>query len=137
MTNQIAQYRVFSIIDLKSAYHQVPLREEDKKFTAFEANGCLYQFQRMPFRVTNRVATFQWIMNDFITSEGLLDTFAYLDNVTICGKNQAHCNYNLKRFLKAAKSRNLTYNPQNAFFSTRTLNILGNVVSEGEIKPPD
>ena len=95
MTNQIAQYRVFSTIDLKSAYHQVPLHEEDKKFTAFEANGCLYQFQRIPFRVTNGVATFQWIINDFITSKGLLDTFAYLDNVTICGKNQAHHDNNL------------------------------------------
>ena len=58
MTNQIAQYRVFSTIDLKSAYHQVPLREEDKKFTAFEANGCLNQFRKMPFGVTNGVATF-------------------------------------------------------------------------------
>ena len=77
-------------------------------------------------------------MNDFITSEGLLDTFAYLDNVTICGKNQAHHDYNLERLLKAAKSRNLTYNPQKCVFSTRTLNILGNVVSEGEIRPdPD
>ena len=58
----------------------------------------------MPFGVTNGVATFQRIMNDFITSGGLLDTFAYLDNVTICGKNQAHHHYNLERFLKAAKS---------------------------------
>ena len=99
---------MFSTIDLKSAYHQVPLREEDKKFTAFEANGCLYQFRKMPFGVTNGVATFQRIMNDFITSEGLLYTFEYLDNVTICGKNQAHHDYNLKRFLKAAKSKNLT-----------------------------
>ena len=77
-------------------------------------------------------------MNDFITREGLLDTFAYLDNVTICGKNQAHHDYNLERFLKATKSRNSTYNPQKCVFSTRTLNILGNVVSEGEIRPdPD
>ena len=116
----------------------MPLREEDKEFTAFEANGFLYQFRRMPFGVTNGVATFQRIMNDFITSEGLLDTFAYLDNVTICGKNQAHHDCNLERFLKAAKSRNLTYNSQKCVFSTRTLNILGNVVSEGEIRPdPD
>ena len=137
MTNQIAQYRVFSTIDLKSAYHQVPLCEEDKKITAFKANGCLYQFRRMPFGVTNGVATFQR-MNDFITSEGLPDTFAYLDNVTICGKNQAHYDYNLKRFLKAAKSRNLTYNRQKCIFSTRILNILGNVVSKEEIRPnPD
>ena len=138
MTNQIAQYRVFSTIYLKSAYDQVSLREEDKKFTAFKANGCLYQFRRMPFGVTNGVATFQRIMNDFITSEGLLDPFAYLDNVTICGKNQAHHDYNLKRFLKAAKSRNLTYNPQKSIFSTKTFNIFGNVVSKGEIRPdPD
>ena len=94
----------------------MPQREEDKKFTAFEANGCLYQFRRMPFGVTNGVATFQRIINDFITSEGLLDTFAYLDNLTICDKNQAHHDYNLERLLKATKSRNLTYNPQNAFF---------------------
>ena len=138
MTNQIAQFRVFSTIDLKSAYHQVQLRNEDKKFTAFEANGRLYQFRRMPFGVTNGVATFQRIMNNFIAKEGLLDTFAYLDNVTICGHNQAHHDYNLDRFLKAAKERNLTYNSQKCTFSTRTLNILGNVISEGEIRPdPD
>ena len=76
MTNQIAQHEKCLP---PSAYHQMPLREEDKKFTAFEANGCLYQFRRMPFGVTNGVATFQRIMNDFITSEGLLDTFAYLE----------------------------------------------------------
>ena len=58
MANQIAQYIVFSTIDLKSAFHQVPLREEDKKFTAFEADGCLYQFRRMPFGVTNGVVSF-------------------------------------------------------------------------------
>jgi len=28
--NEIAQYRVFSSIDLKSAYHQIPLNEKDK-----------------------------------------------------------------------------------------------------------
>ena len=115
MTNQIVQYRVFSTIELKSSYHQVPLCEEDKKFTPFKANGCLYQFLKMPFSVTNKVATFQWTINNFITSEGLLDIFAYLDNVIICGRNQDHHDYNLEWFFKAAKSRNLTYNPQKSF----------------------
>ena len=50
-------------------------------------------------------------MNNFITSKGLLDIFAYLHNITICSKNQAHHDYYLEQFLKAAKSRNLTYNP--------------------------
>ncbi len=39
--NQIAHYHVFSTIDLKSAYHQVPIRDKDKPYTAFEASGGL------------------------------------------------------------------------------------------------
>ena len=31
LLNDIAQYRVFSTIDLRSVYHQVPLKEEDKQ----------------------------------------------------------------------------------------------------------
>ena len=53
MVQKIAQYSVFSTIDLRSAYHQIPLKEEDKPYTAFEASGRLYQFNRMPFGITN------------------------------------------------------------------------------------
>ena len=100
--NQIAQYTVFSTIDLKSAYHQIPIKEEEKKFTAFEANGRLYQFCRIPFGVTNGAAAFQRTMDNFISEEALKDTFAYLDNITICGRDQAHhdlSKINLSRIL--------------------------------------
>ena len=50
---------VFSTVDLKSTYHQIPLLKEDRPSTAFEANGKLYQFCRLPFGVTNGVSFFQ------------------------------------------------------------------------------
>jgi len=56
--NKIAQYRVFSSIDLRSAYHQLPIKEEDKPYTAFESCGSLYQFTRVPFGVTNGAVCF-------------------------------------------------------------------------------
>ena len=133
--NQIAQYTVFSTIDLKSAYHQIPIKEEEKKFTAFEANGRLYQFCRIPFGVTNGAAAFQRTMDNFISEEALKDTFAYLDNITICGRDQAHHDENLSKFMEAAKRRNLVFNEGKCVFSTRTISILGSVVSKGEIKP--
>ena len=70
--NNIAQYKVFSSIDLKSAYHQVPLREEEKLYTAFEADGCLYHSNRMPFGLTNGVSVHQRIVNDFISSNNII-----------------------------------------------------------------
>ena len=94
MVNTVAQYSVFSTIDLNAAYHQIPINDADKLYTAFEAAGGLYQLKRIPFGVTNGVACFQRTMDEFI-SEGLMDTYAYLDNVTICGKTQQEHGENL------------------------------------------
>ena len=135
LVNNIAQYRVFSTVDLKSAYHQIPLREEDKKFTAFEANRRLYQFRRISFGVTNRVAAFQRTIDNFIAEENLKDTFAYIDEVTICGHDQDEHDRNLKLFLEAADRKNLTLNDNKSTFSSRSIHLLGYVVSEREIKP--
>ena len=74
-------------------------------------------------------------MNGFTSDECLHDTFAHLNDVTICGKDQTQHDENLARFLDAAKRKNFVYNEQKYVFSTRTLNILGSVVCNGEIKP--
>ena len=133
--NKIAQYRVFSTIDLRSAYHQVPIRKEDKVYTAFKSDGSLYQFTRIPFGVTNGVACFQRIMDSFIQEAKLDGTFAYLDDITICGMTQAEHDLNLERFLKAAEMKNIVYNEDKCVFSTTKLSILGYVVEDGNMRP--
>ena len=44
IVNDLANYNIFSTFDLKSAYYQIPIAEDDKPYTAFEADGKLYQF---------------------------------------------------------------------------------------------
>ena len=75
LINDIAQYRFFSTIDLRSAYHQVPLKDEDKPYTAFEARNGLYQFTRLPFGVTNGVACFQREIMKFVREEDIKAVF--------------------------------------------------------------
>ena len=132
--NEIAQYRVFSTLDLQSAYHQIPLKEEDKPYTAFEAKGGLYQFTRLPFGVTNSVACFQREMMRLIEDYRLKGVFPYLDNMTICGHNQSDHDINLKAFLDAAQDVNLKFNDSNSVFSTRRLPLLGYVIEKRTIR---
>ena len=42
LVNKISQYQVYSTVDLRSVYHQVPISSSDKLYTAFEAGGKLY-----------------------------------------------------------------------------------------------
>ena len=83
IVNKVAKYKYFSTLDLKSAYHQIPICDRDKAYTAFEAAGRLYQFCRLPFGLTNGVACFQRVMDEFISSNGLTDTFDFFDDITV------------------------------------------------------
>jgi len=64
--NKVAQDTFYSPLDLKSAYHQVPLAPEERPMMAFEADGRLFQYCRLPFGVTDGVSAFQRVMDDFI-----------------------------------------------------------------------
>ena len=133
--NEIAQYKVFSTLDLQSAYHQIPLKEDDKPYTAFEAKRGLYQFTRLPFGVTNGVACFQREMIKFVEDNHLKVAFPYIDNITIDGKDQDDHDTNLNLFQEAAQRANLKFNDSKSIFSTQRFPLLGYVVEIACISP--
>ncbi len=45
IVNNVAQYKVFSTTDLRNAYHQFPIKETAKPYTAFQACGQLFQLK--------------------------------------------------------------------------------------------
>jgi transposase InsO family protein len=132
----VAKNNYFSRIDLKSAYHQVPLKPEDRQYTAFEADGELFQFTRLPFGLKNAVPVFQKIMNGIIKDNELQKTYAYLDDITVCGQTLEEHDKNLEGFMKVAEANNLTINKEKSAFRQRKISLLGHVI-EGGTKRPD
>ena len=115
MVNNLAAYKVYSTFDLKSAYHQVPIKESDRKYTG--------------------VAVFQRAMDKMVDEEGLKDTFPYLDNITVAGRNQQEHDENVKKFHVAIQRRNLTLNKIKSVENKSSINILGYCVGDGIVKP--
>ena len=135
MVREISQYSWFSTFDLKSAYHQIPISGEDQKYTAFKADGGLWEFTRISFGVTNVVSKFQSNIDLIVEKEGLPATFPFLDNVSVCECTEHELKENEAQFRSVAKEYNLTLNESKSVVCVQSLPILGYLVSHGEIKP--
>ena len=127
LLDQAAENTTFSKIDLKSAYHQIPLHRKDMSFTAFEVNG--------QFGVTNTVAAFQREMTPFVRRHNLKRTHPYLDDVIIGGRSEEEHQENLKNFLETAKIEGLTLNKAKCVFGCKTVPMLGHYVGAGSKRP--
>ena len=138
MALQVSRYKYYSSFDLRSAYHQIPIPEEDKQYTAFEGDGQLLQFCVIPFGVTNGPPKFQRVMDERIQASKLDATFAYLDNITVCGLSKEEHDINVQRFYEVLKEYNLTLNPEKTIPCVTEVAMLGYLISYGKIKPdPD
>ena len=63
------------------------------------------------------------------------DTFPYLYDITVSGVNQADHDKNVEDFLDVVKRQNLTLNHAKSTISASSINVLGYLVRDGNIRP--
>jgi len=67
----------------------VELPTSDRLYTAFEADGTLWQWKHVPFGLTNAVPCFQITVDKIIKANNCEGTYSYLDNITVGGGRPA------------------------------------------------
>jgi len=92
--------RIYSKIDLKSAYHLVHIAKGDEWKTAFRTRYGLFKWLVMPFGLSNAPSAFQHFINDIFSD--VLDIFVviYLDNILIYSDNMDDHKKHVKEVLK-------------------------------------
>ena len=66
--SKLSDAKLFTTLDLGSAFWQVPLRKQGRVKTEFACKVKLFQWKRMPFGLCNATATFQRLMAQALTS---------------------------------------------------------------------
>ncbi len=75
--------RIYSKIDLKHAYHLVHIAEGDESKTTFHTQYSSYEWQVMPFGLSNAPAAFQRFINEVLGDLMDICTVGYLDDILI------------------------------------------------------
>ncbi|GJS62362.1 putative reverse transcriptase domain-containing protein [Tanacetum coccineum] len=105
--DQLQVLRVYYKINLRSGYHQLRVREDDILNTEFRTRYGHYEFQVMPFRLTNAPAIFMDLMNR--VCKLYLDKFmiVFINDILIYSKNQEEHEEHLKLILELLKKEEL------------------------------
>ena len=124
--------KIFSKLDFKSGYYQVPLRRSDQEKTAFRFENTLYHFLVMPFGLSTAAQTFSRLGNILFQ---LPFVKIYIDDVIVFSKDMdEHVNH-LKQVFEILKSANLTLNRKKCEFAKQRIEYLGFVIQGGSIQP--
>ncbi|KAI5182010.1 hypothetical protein NEOKW01_2150, partial [Nematocida sp. AWRm80] len=126
---------IFTVLDATSGYHQIELSEEDKCKTAFSFKGMHYEFNRMPFGLSNAPATFQRAMNIIFNNKFSEFVAPYFDDIIIFSENMKQHQNHLEQVFHRLKTSGIYLNNKKCKFFKSEVKILGNIISKGEIRP--
>lgn len=126
---QLGGFQYLSAVDLFQGFWQLEVLEEDKHKTAFSCHLGHFEFNRLPFGLTNSPATFQRALNDILRP--VLGKFAmvYLDDIIIYSKTfEEHLDH-LRQVFQLLRKANLKIKLEKCEFMKKELKYLGLVVS--------
>lgn len=130
----LGKSKYFTSLDLKSGYWQVLMDEKDKEKTAFACHRGLFEFNVMPFGLSNAPAVFQELMS--VVLQGFSNfAIAYLDDILIFSESlESHLDH-IRTVFERLRSHGLKLKLKKCAFLQKETNYLGFVINEQGIKP--
>ena len=131
----IGRGKVFSKIDLKDAYLQVPVDEEAQKLLVINTPKGLFRYNRLPFGLASSPAVFQRFMVQLMYC--IPGTSVFFDDILISGSSEKEHDERLFNVLNVLKSNNIKINKCKSILKVNCIDYLGYSISSEGVKPPE
>jgi hypothetical protein len=129
MLDHLTGAKVFSLIDLRQAYHQAKLLDSDVPKTAFRSPFGHYEYLTLSFGLVNAPSAFQSLMNKLFSQHLYKFVMVYLDDIIVYSKSEAEHEQHLRIVLDVLKQHSLTAAIHKCSFYQKEVLFLGHVVS--------
>lgn len=117
--DSLGRAKHFSIIDLFSGFHQIPISEESRDITSFSTTEGSFRWTVVPFGLNvspNSIARMMAIAFSGIPPG---TAFMYIDDIIVIGCSEAHHMQNLRTVFETLRKYNLKINPYKCSFFKR------------------
>lgn len=124
---------IFSKLDLRQGYLQVPLHPDSRNLTAFVTHTGVFRYTRMPFGLSSAPSCFQKIMSTILA--GVPGIAIYLDDIIVHAPNAVIHEQRLRDTFAALSQHNLTLNVEKCLFAVQEVDFVGFHVSAEGLSP--
>ncbi|MCP4504373.1 MAG: RNA-directed DNA polymerase, partial [Deltaproteobacteria bacterium] len=124
-----------STFDLKMGYHQLRIRDEDVRKTAFRTHRGLYEYTRLPMGLKTSGSFFKKLMSKVFN--GVLDDgiFCYLDDICVATSTFEEHLVKLITVLSRLREALLKLKPKKCVLLSENTKYLGHIVSREGLTP--
>ena len=126
--------KVFSTIDLKSGFWQIPVAPEDQAKTAFRCHLGHFECRRMPFGLCNAPAVFQRTMDKVLAGLIGVCAYVYVDDIIIYSKNMNDHETHLQSVFDRLREAGLKLKPTKCVFGLKEVKLFGFILNKEGIK---
>lgn len=134
LLDTLGKASVFSALDMRAGFHQVPLDDDSKELTAFTTKFGVYHYNALPMGLVNSPATFQRLID--LCFRPLLNKclVAYIDDLNVYSSNYHEHLQHLEQVFNCIKIAKLRLNPEKCFFFKDHLKFLGYIITKEGIQ---
>ncbi|CAH8652284.1 unnamed protein product [Schistosoma intercalatum] len=121
--NRLHGSKVFSKVDLKDAYLQIPLDQSSSILTTINTPFGLFKYNFLPFGLSCSPAIFQEVMNKVVSD--LESVEVYQDDLIVHGSDKVVHDERRIALLRRLIEKNITVNPNKCSFCVSSFECLG------------
>lgn len=126
--------KYFSVLDLRSGFHQIELTEKSRLLCSFTSPFGNYCYNRLPYGVMSAPEEFQR-QNSAIFEDD--NTVVYVDDILVKGSTIQEHDKNLLNVVEKARRNNIKFNLTKLQFRIEEVRYIGHVFSGNGIRPDE